>query len=62
MKADAAPHRILVTADAVGGVWTYAIDLAAGWAERGVETVLAVLGRRPGPRSAIRRPPFRGCG
>ena len=42
------PRRILMTADAVGGVWTYAVGLAAGLAERGVETVLAVLGPQPG--------------
>ncbi|GGH32564.1 glycosyl transferase [Alsobacter metallidurans] len=50
--ADPSPRRILVTADAVGGVWTYAIDLAAGFARRGVETVLAVLG--PAPDAAQR--------
>lgn len=39
--------RVLMTADAVGGVWTYALDLAAGLAERGVHVVLAVLGPAP---------------
>jgi glycosyltransferase involved in cell wall biosynthesis len=33
-----------MTADAVGGVWTYASDLAAGLAERGVDVTIAVLG------------------
>ncbi len=33
-----------MTADAVGGVWTYALDLARGLAREGVETVLAVMG------------------
>jgi glycosyltransferase involved in cell wall biosynthesis len=44
-----APHglRLLMSVDAVGGVWTYALDLAAGLAERGVTTVLAVLGPPP---------------
>jgi phosphatidyl-myo-inositol alpha-mannosyltransferase len=42
------PRRVLMTADAVGGVWTYAVDLARGLAARGgVETVLAVLGPAP---------------
>lgn len=41
--------RLLMTADAVGGVWTYALDLAAGLARRGVETVLAVPGPPPTP-------------
>ena len=36
--------RVLVTADAVGGVWTYALDLAAGLRARGDDPVLAVLG------------------
>jgi glycosyltransferase involved in cell wall biosynthesis len=35
---------ILITADAVGGVWTYALDLSRGLASRGVRVVLAVMG------------------
>jgi glycosyltransferase involved in cell wall biosynthesis len=41
-------QRVFMTADAVGGVWTYALDLASGLAEHGVETTLAVLGPGPG--------------
>ncbi|MFE0752407.1 glycosyltransferase family 4 protein [Inquilinus sp. NPDC058860] len=42
------PRRLLMTADAVGGVWSYALDLAAALARRhGVETTLAVLGPLP---------------
>ncbi|MCQ8241702.1 glycosyltransferase family 4 protein [Rhizosaccharibacter radicis] len=41
--------RLLVTADAVGGVWRYALTLAACWAENGVHTSLAVLGPAPDP-------------
>ena len=37
-------RTILMTADAVGGVWTYALDLAAGLADHGLETTLALLG------------------
>lgn len=33
-----------MTADAVGGVWTYALDLAGGLVGRGVEVRLALLG------------------
>ena len=33
-----------MTTDAVGGTWRYSVDLAEGLAERGVQTVLAVLG------------------
>jgi glycogen(starch) synthase len=38
------PSRILMTADAVGGVWTYALDLAAAYACMGIRTMLAVTG------------------
>lgn len=41
-----------MTADAVGGVWTYALTLAADLRSHGVETVLAVMG--PPPREAQR--------
>jgi glycosyltransferase involved in cell wall biosynthesis len=41
------PSHVFMTADAVGGVWTYAVDLAAGLAEHGVRTTLAVLGPAP---------------
>jgi glycosyltransferase involved in cell wall biosynthesis len=36
--------RVFMTADAVGGVWQYALDLARGLADEGVATTLAVLG------------------
>jgi glycogen(starch) synthase len=39
--------RILMTTDAVGGVWTYALELARGLARANVETTLAVLGPAP---------------
>lgn len=39
--------RLLLTTDAVGGVWTHALALASGLSERGVETTLAVLGPAP---------------
>ena len=45
-------HRVLLTADAVGGVWTFALELARGLADQGVETLLAVLGTRPGRGAA----------
>lgn len=43
----AAHLRVLVTADAVGGVWQYSIDLARGLSRLGVATVLAVTGPSP---------------
>ena len=47
-----APVRLLMTVDAVGGVWTYALDLAHGLRPLGIESVLAVLG--PAPDAAQR--------
>lgn len=41
--------HVLMTADAVGGAWTYALDLAHGLAAAGVRTTLVVLGPAPGP-------------
>jgi glycosyltransferase involved in cell wall biosynthesis len=48
-------RRLLLTADAVGGVWQYAIDLAAALFPCGFETSLAVLGPPPSPaqRAAV---------
>ncbi|MFL5253616.1 MAG: glycosyltransferase family 4 protein [Rhodopila sp.] len=46
-------NRILVTTDAVGGVWRYSLELAHGLAAHGIEVVLAVLG--PAPNLAQRR-------
>jgi glycosyltransferase involved in cell wall biosynthesis len=43
------PLKILMTADAVGGVWQYSLDLAKGLSGSGVETVLAVMGPSPAP-------------
>lgn len=36
--------RVLMSADTVGGVWTYALDLARALGRHGVETVLATMG------------------
>jgi glycosyltransferase involved in cell wall biosynthesis len=38
------PRKVLMTADTLGGVWTYALELARGLAERGVEVTLATMG------------------
>ena len=45
--------RILLTTDAVGGVWNYSVELARGLSARDVEVVLAVMG--PPPDTAQRR-------
>jgi glycosyltransferase involved in cell wall biosynthesis len=36
--------RVFMTADAVGGVWSYAVDLARGFSAREIETTIAVVG------------------
>jgi glycosyltransferase involved in cell wall biosynthesis len=46
-EAGAFAKRILMTADAVGGVWDYALELAAGLGEAGAQVTLAVMGPPP---------------
>lgn len=43
----APPQRVLMTADAVGGVWTYCLDLARGISGLGAHVALAALGPSP---------------
>ena len=52
---------LLITTDAVGGVWSYSVALARGMASRGQSCVLAVLG--PAPDAAQRADASRigGC-
>lgn len=38
------PRKILMTTDTVGGVWTYALELARGLSEQGIEVALATMG------------------
>jgi hypothetical protein len=45
-------RRVLMTADAVGGVWTYAVDLCRSLSRRGTLVRLVVLG--PSPTDAQR--------
>ena len=40
-------RSVLMTADAVGGVWTYAMELCAALGGRGVRVALAVMGPPP---------------
>ena len=44
---------VLMTTDAVGGVWRYTLDLARGFIQRGIPVTIAVLG--PAPDAAQRR-------
>jgi glycogen(starch) synthase len=54
------PRRIAMTADAVGGVWTYALDLAQGLVAHGFQTTLVVCG--PSPTAAQLRAAEAVCG
>jgi len=44
--------RILMTADTVGGVWTYALELCRALGRRGVEVALATMGAPLDPTQA----------
>lgn len=49
--------KVLMTADAVGGVWTYALDLSAALARHDISVGLATMGPRPNDaqRAAVER-------
>ncbi|HET7587122.1 MAG TPA: glycosyltransferase family 4 protein [Gammaproteobacteria bacterium] len=40
-------ERVLMTTDTVGGIWHYALELARGLSEHGIEVALATLGAQP---------------
>ncbi|BAU89863.1 group 1 glycosyl transferase [Methylorubrum populi] len=42
-----APAHILMTADALGGVWQYSLELAAGLRQRGLSVTVALMGPAP---------------
>ena len=44
-------RRVLMTTDTVGGVWHYAMELAAALSARGVEVALAAMGGPPSPEA-----------
>lgn len=46
-------RHVLMTADAVGGVWRYTIDLCRALADRGVRTTVAVMGPPPGEHQRV---------
>jgi glycosyltransferase involved in cell wall biosynthesis len=56
-----APNKILMTTDAVGGVWTYSTGLASALAAAGMEVHLVTLGPRPREeqREMLRNPRVR---
>ncbi len=44
-----AARRVLMTADAVGGVWRYSVDVSSALVRRGINVTLAVMGPPPTP-------------
>ncbi len=50
------PRRVLMTLDAMGGVWRYAVDLARGLNRSGIGCVLAGVGPPPGAVAALDLP------
>lgn len=53
------PPRLLLTADTVGGVWTYAAELSRGLAAQGIDVHLATMGA---PVSVHQRDQVAACG
>ncbi len=47
MRAELQPLRVLMTADTVGGVWQYALELSRALTARGVQITLAAMGGLP---------------
>jgi glycosyltransferase involved in cell wall biosynthesis len=47
LRGFAAPRRVLMTADTVGGVWQYAMELCRALRARGYEITLATMGGLP---------------
>jgi hypothetical protein len=53
--------RIMLTADTVGGVWHYTTELAAGFATRGIETLIVAMGPPPSPAQRAEASAVNGC-
>ncbi len=49
IRAGGVPQRILMTGDAVGGVWQYCLEMADGLCRAGSEVWLATMGPAPTP-------------
>ena len=56
-----APPRILLTSDAVGGVWRYSLAIAAGISARGGQCTLAIMGPPPSPLQCAEAAEIAGC-
>ncbi len=50
------PRRVLMTCDAVGGIWRYTLDLVRALDAEGVETIVVGIGPRPEATAAIESP------
>jgi glycogen(starch) synthase len=46
MTRSDSPRRVMMTANPVGGVWTYTLELAAALGRRGIEVDIATMGGR----------------
>ena len=53
MSAGPSIRRVLMTADTVGGVWTFALELSAALRPHGIEVLLAAMGGEPSPSERI---------
>ena len=49
MSQQVLPRRVLMTADAVGGVWTYVLELARALGNHRIEVAVATMGPEPSP-------------
>src|SRR4051812_18752153 len=47
MRNGCEARRILMTADAMGGVWTFTVDLARCFQRQGIELLIALMGDPP---------------
>jgi hypothetical protein len=54
-------RKILMTADSVGGIWTYALQLAAELGKGNIDVTLLVMGGKPSPDQAAKPRRSRTC-
>jgi glycosyltransferase involved in cell wall biosynthesis len=52
--------RVLMTADTLGGIWTYAVDLSRALIDQGGEVMIAAMGRVPGSDQRAQTEKIRG--
>ncbi|MDQ2804284.1 MAG: glycosyltransferase family 1 protein, partial [Pseudomonadota bacterium] len=61
MRVLSSPRRVMLTTDAVGGVWRYSLELAAGLTAQGARVLLAVMGPEPSPAARAEAAALPGC-